>query len=63
MARYKLTEDDLNEDYIDYDVLEIIGKKRGFLMAGGVINTERTAITLIEEFRSGKIGRITLETP
>lgn len=63
MARYKLTEDDLNEDHIDYDVLEIIGKNRGFLMAGGVINTERTAITIIEEFRSGKIGRITLETP
>lgn len=63
ISRYKLTEDDLDEAYIDYDVLEAIGRKRGFLMSGGAINTERTAITLLEEFRSGKIGRITLELP
>lgn len=63
ITRYKLTEDDLDEEYIDYDVLEAIGRKRGFLMSGGAINTERTAITLIEEFRSGKIGRISLEIP
>ena len=63
ISRYKLTEDDLDEAYIDYDVLEAIGRNRGFLMSGGAINTERTAITLLEEFRSGKIGRITLELP
>jgi ribosome biogenesis GTPase A len=63
ISRYKLSKEDLDESYIDYDVLEIIGKKRGFLMSGGAINTERTAITLLEEFRSGKIGRITLELP
>ena len=45
-----------------YD-LEKVGKNRGFMMRGGEINTERTAITLLEEFRSGKIGRITLEIP
>ena len=61
--RYKLTEEDLDEDYIDYDILEKIGQNRGFMMRGGEINTERTAITLLEEFRSGKIGRITLEFP
>ena len=61
--RYKLTEEDLDEEYIDYDVLERIGKNRGFMMRGGEINTERTSITLLEEFRSGKIGRITLEIP
>ena len=63
IARYKITENDLDEEFIDYDVLEAIGRKRGFLAARGEINTERTAITLLEEFRSGKIGRISLETP
>ncbi len=59
--RYKLKEDDLSDDKIDYDILEIIGRKRGFLISGGEVNTERAAITLTEEFRSGKIGRISLE--
>ncbi len=61
--RYKLTEDDISEDKIDYDVLEAIGRRRGFLVSGGDVNTERAAITLTEEFRSGKIGRISLERP
>ena len=38
-----------------------IGKKRGFLISGGEINTERTAITLLDEFRDAKIGRITID--
>ncbi len=44
-------------------ILEKIGSKRGFLIAGGEINTERTAIIFIDEFRAGKLGRITLEQP
>ncbi|MBR2473458.1 MAG: ribosome biogenesis GTPase YlqF [Clostridia bacterium] len=63
ISRYKLTEEELSEELIDFDVLEAIGRKRGFLAARGEINTERTAITLLEEFRSGKIGRVSLETP
>ena len=63
IERYKITEDDLDEDFLDYDILEAIGRKRGFLAARGEINTERTAITLLEEFRNGKIGRISLEIP
>ena len=63
ISRYKITENDMSEDMIDFDVLEAIGRKRGFLAARGEINTERTAITLLEEFRSGKIGRISLEMP
>ena len=62
-SRYKLTEDELDSDLLDYDILEAIGRHRGFLAARGEINTERAAITLIEEFRSAKIGRISLETP
>lgn len=46
-----------------FDILQKVGRKRGFLIAGGEINTERTAITVIDEFRSGKIGRLSLEKP
>ena len=48
---------------MDYEILELVGKKRGFLISGGEVNTERTATTLLEEFRSAKIGAISLETP
>ena len=62
-ARYKLTQADIDECENDYDILTAVGRKRGFLAGRGEINTERAAITLIEEFRSGKIGRISLEKP
>ncbi|MBQ7337242.1 MAG: ribosome biogenesis GTPase YlqF [Clostridia bacterium] len=48
-------------DMSDLDVMEAVGKKRGFLISGGEINYERTANVLLEEFRSAKIGRITLD--
>ena len=44
-------------------LLEKVGKKRGMVISGGEINTERAAITVLDEFRSGKLGRITLEMP
>lgn len=47
----------------DAEVLEAIGRRRGFLISGGEINTERTAQVLLDEFRSGKLGRISLELP
>lgn len=58
-ARYKL--ESIPEELQPYQVVELIGKKRGFLVSGGEINTERTANMLLDEFRSGKIGRITLD--
>ena len=62
MSRYKLTREET--EYLDsYDLFRLVGKKRGFLMAGGEINHLRTAEMLLEEFRSAKIGRITLEEP
>ena len=62
MARYKLTEDEV--DGLDcYDLFQLVGRKRGFLVSGGEINSQRTAEMLMEEFRSGKIGRISLEKP
>ena len=46
-----------------YDLLEKIGKKRGMLMSGGIVNTERAATMILDEFRGGKLGRISLERP
>ncbi|MGN1090622.1 MAG: ribosome biogenesis GTPase YlqF [Huintestinicola sp.] len=46
-----------------YELLMRIGKARGMLVSGGEINTERAAIAVLDEFRSGKLGRITLESP
>ncbi len=54
---------DVKDEDTDYEVLEAIGRRRGFLVSGGEINTERAAIILIDEFRSGKLGRISLELP
>lgn len=59
-ARYKLTD---IEDQPGYAILEMIGRKRGFVISGGEIDTERAANTVLDEFRSSKIGRITLERP
>lgn len=58
-ARYKL--DELPTD--PYEALCTIGKKRGMVCRGGAVDTERAAIMLIDEFRSGKIGKITIERP
>ena len=63
MARYKIKPEELFECQMDYEIFELVGKKRGFLISGGEINYERTAATLLEEFRSAKIGAISLEIP
>ncbi len=46
-----------------YELLELAGRKRGFLLSGGEIHTERMAKVLLDEYRSGKLGRFTLEEP
>lgn len=62
ISRFKLEETDL--DNIDsYELLKIIARKRGMLISGGEVNTERAAIMLLDEFRSAKLGRITVEMP
>ena len=58
--RYKV---DMPEDTPGYELLEEAGRKRGFLMARGEINTERMAKVLLDEYRSGKLGHFTLEMP
>ena len=44
-----------------YEVLLLIGRKRGCIIAGGNIDEEKTARILLDEFKNGKIGKITLE--
>ncbi|MCH5321255.1 MAG: ribosome biogenesis GTPase YlqF [Eubacterium sp.] len=58
--RYKL--DDI-DGLQGWEILELIGKKRGFLIKGGEIDYERTAVMLCDEFRGGRLGKISLELP
>lgn len=59
-ARYKIEVSDGDDGY---ELLKKIGRARGMLVSGGEVNTERAAITVLDEYRSGKLGRITLELP
>lgn len=59
-ARYKLSNDDIIA-LEGYEILEMIGKKRGMLISGGEINTERAAMTVLDEFRNATLGKITLD--
>jgi len=58
--RYKI---ETEPDTPGYELLEAAGKKRGYLLARGEINTERMAKVLLDEYRAGKLGRLTLEEP
>ena len=72
IERYKLDEEGIeqvlsNEDNLEneniMEVLYMIGKKRGTILSGGRIDEEKVSNLLIDEFRSGKLGKITLERP
>ena len=58
--RYKMTDIDGLEPY---EMLELLGKKRGFVISGGEIDTLRAAKVLLDEFRGAKLGNISLESP
>ena len=60
LERYRL---DSVENMQGWEILEAIGKKRGFLIKGGEIDYERASVIVTDEFRAGKLGRITLELP
>ncbi len=60
--RYRLSYEQIS-DLDGYDIFEAVGRKRGFLVCGGEVNAERTATMLLDEFRGGVIGRISLEMP
>ena len=60
-ARYKLTAEAGWEQLSDVDLLTLIGRKRGCLISGGEVDYERTANLLVDEFRAGRIGRLTID--
>ena len=60
VERYKLKKEDIS-NFTGYELLELIGKKRGMLISGGEIDTARASTMILDEFRAGKLGRITLE--
>ncbi len=62
LQRFKLNASDIS-DITSYELLELIGRKRGMLISGGEINTERAANLIFDEYRDGKFGNITLEYP
>ena len=70
IERYQLEEQELKgivqniqleENEIVIEVMNLIGRKRGAIMVGGQINQERVANILLDDFRRGKLGKITLE--
>lgn len=61
-ARYSITDDILTDSTV-YELMEHIAKKRGMLVSGGEPDTERAAAAVLDEFRAGRLGRITLELP
>ena len=60
VERYKITPEPKDGGY---ELLQKAARKRGFLLRGGEVDTERMASILLDEFRGGKLGRFTLELP
>ena len=60
MQRYKIDLLPSEDEMSNYELLQLVGRKRGHLISGGDIDTERTANMLIDEFRAAKIGIIIL---
>ena len=58
MQRYKIK----NADAKGYELLEEVCRGRGFLMRGGVLDMDRACSVVLDEFRAGKVGKLTLET-
>ena len=69
LERYSLDEQIVNEileqDQMEneniYEIMQLIGKKRGAIISGGNIDDEKTSKIILDDFRSGKLGRITIE--
>ena len=60
MERYKV---EAPEGTPGWELVEMAGRKRGYLISGGEVNTERMSKVLLDEFRGGKLGKFTLEIP
>lgn len=59
--RFKLKDEALEQD--GWGLLEEVGRRRGMLVSGGEVDTERASIIVLDEFRAGKLGRVSLESP
>ncbi len=59
--RYKISPQDLSLE--TYELLELIARKRGMLIRGGDVDTERAAVMILDEYRCGKLGKISFEHP
>lgn len=57
----KILEQDNEENINIYEIMQLIGKKRGAIISGGNIDDEKTAKIILDDFRTGKLGNITLE--
>ena len=62
-GRYKLKNIPDIHSVMPWEILEEIGRERGMLIRGGEVNTERASVMLLEEYRSGKMGKISFERP
>lgn len=62
LSRFKLNNIDIHEA-MAWEILEEIGRERGMLIRGGEINTERASIMLLDEYRAGKMGKLSFERP
>ena len=60
LERYKVEAPDGTPGW---ELIELAGRKRGYLVSGGEVNTERMSKVLLDEFRGGKLGKFTLEMP
>lgn len=68
IIRYKITEDEIKEiekteDNFIYALMQLIAKKRGALLSGGVPDDEKVSRIILDDFRNGKLGKISLERP
>ena len=69
LERYKLSKDYVQETLSRqepenvniYEIMQEIGRKRGCIVSGGKIDDSKTSKVIIDDFRSGKIGKITVE--
>lgn len=63
LSRFKLKNIEDIHEAMPWEILEEIGRERGMLIRGGEINTERAAIMLLDEYRGGKMGKLSFERP
>lgn len=69
LERYSLDENEVNEilqqeqaeNQNIYEVMQLIGRKRGAIISGGNVDDEKTSRIILDDFRTGKLGKISLE--